>query len=169
MVSATLAFWAWSKPMIPIPPPLVAHLKAWIKHPPSQANRDTELVICNRRGDALESRHIAEPLRAACTRAGLDRVTAYTLRHLSVRTCEVSFVLASTTSPRGESIVTDSAGGPADTVMLRSMERRATARLSASGVVTANALNSPPTGLVSFGLVHSSQSMKNGMCAAVGL
>jgi len=74
--------------------------------------------------------------------------------------CEVSFVLAITTSPRGESIVTDSAGGPADTAMSRSMARRAPARSSASGVVMVNALNSPPTGLVSFGLAHSSQSIK---------
>ena len=107
MVSATLAFWAWSKPMIPIPPPLVAHLKAWIEHPPSQANRDTELVICNRRGDALESRHIAEPLRAACTRAGLGRVTAYTLRHLSVRTClAAGMPLAETASRHGHAVDT---------------------------------------------------------------
>ena len=92
---------------VPIPPPLVAHLKAWIKHPPSQANRDTELVICNRRGDALESRHIAEPLRAACTRAGLGRVTAYTLRHLSVRTClAAGMPLAETASRHGHAVDT---------------------------------------------------------------
>ena len=59
--------------------------------------------------------------------------------------CEVSFVLASTTSPRGESIVTDSAGGPTDTAMSRPMALRAPARSSASGVVMANVLKSQPT------------------------
>ena len=92
---------------VPIPPPLVAHLKAWIDQPPTDANRDTDLVVCNRRGGALEARHITGPLRDACTEAGLGRVTAYTLRHLSVRTClGAGMSLAETAARHGHDVDT---------------------------------------------------------------
>ncbi|MDP7067580.1 MAG: hypothetical protein QF637_08165, partial [Acidimicrobiales bacterium] len=52
-------------------------------------------------------RHITGPLGDACTEAGLGRVTAYTLRHLSVRTCLGAGVsLAETAARHGHDVDT---------------------------------------------------------------
>ena len=74
----------------------------------------------------------------------------------------VSAVLASSTSPLLQERVRASAGSPALTVGARSSALRASDMAVASGVVMLRLRKLPPTGLVTAGWSHSSQSMKKG-------